>query len=119
MRLRAGARATSDSLAPVSRPQISPLSRTVAQENKYLNILVNCLFILKNYNYCVHSRHCWGCRMECPYATHNSYDERKTLGGLSRLVKPKVRVLTQPGPECAADLERVVATRKMRLMINS
>jgi hypothetical protein len=53
------------------------------------------------------------------YATHNSYDERKTLGGLSRLVKPKVRVLTQPGPECAADLERVVATRKMRLMINS
>jgi hypothetical protein len=35
--------------APVSRPQIS----TVAQENKYLNILVNLLFILKNYNYCV------------------------------------------------------------------
>jgi len=65
------------------------------------------------------SRDMLGCRMECPYATHNSYDERKTLGGLSRLVKPKVRVLTQPGPECAADLERVVATRKMRLMINS
>jgi len=42
----AGAQATSDSLAPVSRPQISPLSRTVAQENKYLNILVNRLFIL-------------------------------------------------------------------------
>src|SRR6516225_1105454 len=23
--------------------------------------------------------------MECPYATHNSYDKRKTLGGLSRV----------------------------------
>ena len=33
--------------------------------------------------------------MECPYATHNSYDERKTLGGLSRLVKPKVKGVTQ------------------------
>ena len=67
------------------------------------------------------SRDMLGCRMECPYATHNSYDERKTLGGLSRLVKPKVKGLTQhlSGPECAADLERVVATRKMRLMINS
>jgi hypothetical protein len=62
-----------------------------------------------------------GCRTDCPYATHNAYDERKTLGGLSRLVKPKMKGLTQnlSGPECAADLERVVATRKMRLMINS
>ena len=67
------------------------------------------------------SRDMLGGRMECPYATHNSYDERKTLGGLSRLVKPKVKGLTQhfSDPECAADLERVVATRKMRLMINS
>jgi hypothetical protein len=46
-----------------------------------------------------------GCRMECPNATHNSYDERKTLGGLSRLVKPKVKGVTQhlSGPEYAAE----------------
>jgi hypothetical protein len=56
-----------------------------------------------------------------PFCEPQLYDERKTLGGLSRLVKPKVKGLTQhlSGPECAADLERVVATRKMRLMINS
>jgi hypothetical protein len=60
-----------------------------------------------------------GCRTECPYATHNWRE--KTLGGFSRLVKPEVKGLMQhlSGPECAADLERVVATRKMRLMINS
>jgi len=44
--LRAGPLATSDSLAPMSRPQISPLTRILTRGNKYLNILANRLFIL-------------------------------------------------------------------------